>query len=274
MKNSILVLLLTASMSWATDSIRFPESTVIPPPVIPPKKIESNKLNKGVIYYIDSDIPVLVMAAPQGLVKIQQAPTTPVNSFGIFVDSKSETEPEFRDFKGKNVFFITGISKGSVTLFIVPKGNDIKNEDTKTKTLEVFPDSEPVIPPTPKPDDPDPKPLPPSNPFYDGIKAAYVADAMDSVKIKTLQQVYDYAAVQAESAGTWSDLFLLMQVKAQELKVDGPGNVPKTKAYLANYLKSTLPSSGAGPVALTFADRVKAKEAFQKISDALKEVLK
>lgn len=265
MKKALLILMLLASVSWGADGIRFPESTIVPP--APPKKIESNKLNKGSIYYIDSDKPILVMAAPQGLVTIKQAPVSPVSAFGVFVDSKTE-EPEFREFKGKYVFFITGVSKGTVTLFTVPKGADTKLEDTESRTVEVFPDSDPI----PEPDN-KPKPKP-KDPFLDGIKAAYVADAMDSVKVKALKEVYDYAIEQAESANTWSDLFLLMQAKAQELKVDGEHNVPKTKAFIQTYLKANLPSAGAGLKQITFAERLKAKEAFQKISDALNEVSK
>lgn len=248
-------------------SIRLPESTIAPP--APPLKIESNKLNKGTIYYVDSDIPVLVMAAPAGVVKIKQATATPVTAFGVFTDSKS-TEPDFKEFKGKNVFFVIGLTKGTVTLFIIPKGSDVKEEDAQTKTLEVFPDEDPE--PQPKPD---PKPNPvPSDPFYDGIKAAYVADAMDSVKTQKLKEVYDYAVLQAESAATWGDLFVLMQSKAQELKVDGESNVPNIKLYLQDYLKKTLPSIGAGTTQMSFSDRVKAKTAFKTISDVLKEVLK
>lgn len=264
--------MLFASVGFAEEKpkpIRLPESTIVPP--APPLKIESNRLNKGIIYYIDSDVPILVMAAPTGLVKINQAPSTPVSAFGVFVDSKGD--PEFRDFKGKNVFFITGVSKGTVTLFIVPKGADTKVEDTQTKTLSIFPDADPE-PDNPQPD-PKPKPDPkPVDVFYDGIKSAYVADAMDSIKTQKLKEVYDYAILQAESVSTWSDLFILMQSKAQELKVDGDQNVPKMKAYLQKYLKTNLPSIGAGPKQLSLDDRSKAKAEFQKISDALKEVLK
>lgn len=242
--------------------IRIPE-LFIPP--APPVKIESNKLSKGVLYYVDSDIPVLVMAAPTGLIKITQAPVTPVTTFASFVDTKNK-DFEFRTFKGKDVFFISGIAKGTVTLFIIPKGLDIKEEDAKTKTIEVFPE-EGDNPDPPAPDDK-------TDVFYKGIKAAYIADAMDSVKIKKLKELYDYAVFQADSAATWSDLFILMQSKAQELKVDGNSNVPNTKAYLQSYLKSTLPSIGAGPKALTPDDRTKAKTEFQKISNALNEVLK
>lgn len=268
MKKAFLVLMLLCSVGYAQEkpkSIRLPECTIVPP--APPLKIESNKLNKGYLYYIDSDVPVLVMAAPAGLVKIKQAPSTPVTAFGLFVGSKN-TEPDFKDFKGKNVFFITGLSKGTVTLFIVPKGSDVKEEDTQTKTLEVFPDTEPEPKPDPKPDPT------PSNPFYDGIKAAYVADAMDSVKTEKLKEVYDYAVLQSESASTWGDLFILMQAKAQELKVDGNQNVPNIKLFLQKYLKTALPSVGAGTTQMSFADRVKVKTEFQKISDGLKEVLK
>lgn len=242
--------------------IRIPE-LFIPP--APPVKIESNKLSKGVLYYVDSDIPVLVMAAPTGLIKITQAPVTPVTTFASFVDTKNK-DFEFRTFKGKDVFFISGIAKGTVTLFIIPKGLDIKEEDAKTKTIEVFPE-EGDNPDPPAPDDK-------TDVFYKGIKAAYIADAMDSMKIKKLKELYDYAVFQADSAATWSDLFILMQSKAQELKVDGNSNVPNTKAYLQSYLKSTLPSIGAGPKALTPDDRTKAKTEFQKISNALNEVLK
>ena len=242
--------------------IRIPE-LFIPP--APPVKIESNKLSKGVLYYVDSDIPVLVMAAPTGLIKITQAPVTPVTTFASFVDTKNK-DFEFRTFKGKDVFFISGIAKGTVTLFIIPKGLDIKEEDAKTKTIEVFPE-EGDNPDPPAPDDK-------TDVFYKGIKAAYIADAMDSVKIKKLKELYDYAVFQADSAATWSHLFILMHSKAQELKVDGNSNVPNTKAYLQSYLKSTLPSIGAGPKALTPDDRTKAKTEFQKISNALNEVLK
>jgi len=242
--------------------IRIPE-LFIPP--APPVKIESNKLSKGVLYYVDSDIPVLVMAAPTGLIKITQAPVTPVTTFASFVDTKNK-DFEFRTFKGKDVFFISGIAKGTVTLFIIPKGLDIKEEDAKTKTIEVFPE-EGDNPDPPAPDDK-------TDVFYKGIKAAYIADAMDSMKIKKLKELYDYAVFQADSAATWSDLFILMQSKAQELKVDGNSNAPNTKAYLQSYLKSTLPSIGAGPKALTPDDRTKAKTEFQKISNALNEVLK
>lgn len=142
-----LVLFLFASAAWGSDSpIRLPAQD--PPPPLPMPAAEATRLPAGSLYVVDSDIPVVVMASPAGLVSIT-AEEGPMKIRGVFAGN--ERTPT-RTFKGKYLTLVEAVpdKSGRVELFVVPVG--LKSEaDILRRTLDVGAGNGPQPPPDPKP---------------------------------------------------------------------------------------------------------------------------
>lgn len=132
----------------APEKIRFPVSKQAAPTAV-------GTLTADRLYVIDSDVPLLVIASPDGVVSVTEEPG-PIRMRGRFVDGNGKTET--RNYKGKHVFSIEAVSSGRVELLIIPVGST-KTADVIRKTIDVDAGDGPRPPPDVDPK-PDPKPEP------------------------------------------------------------------------------------------------------------------
>ncbi len=187
--NATLLLLLIPLAAIGDDkpAIRFPlvvQPAPIPPPVSP------SKLTAQQLYCVDSDIPIIVLAAPKGLVTIKEE-AGPIRVRGLFVDG---TETETRLFKGKQVFIVEAAGVGNVDLLVIPQGAT-KESDVIRKCLQVD-NGDPRPPPVP----PGPNPPGPVPPIPDaGFRVLIVEETAElskmpasQVQIRTSKTVRDY----------------------------------------------------------------------------------
>lgn len=142
---------LAAAADQTPEKIRFPISTA---PAPNPTAITT--LTADRLYVIDSDIPVIVLASPEGLVSVTEE-SGPIKIRGKFIDGTGKTET--RTYKGKSVYSIEALATGRVELLIVPAGST-KTADVIRKTVDVDAGTGPIPPPKP----PDPKPPTPPDP--------------------------------------------------------------------------------------------------------------
>ncbi len=129
------LVLLAATLAGAADDIRVPSGPVVPQPMPAPGGVV--KLTPDVLYVIDTDVPVRVLASPPGLVKVTYE-VAPLKIRGQFVDGtpgKSET----RTYRGKHlVFMVEAIGTGRVELLIVPTGDAPPNDsDVVRRVIDV-----------------------------------------------------------------------------------------------------------------------------------------
>lgn len=140
---------LAAAADQTPEKIRFPISTA---PAPNPTAITT--LTADRLYVIDSDIPVIVLASPEGLVSVTEE-SGPIKIRGKFIDGTGKTET--RTYKGKSVYSIEALATGRVELLIVPAGST-KAADVIRKTVDVDAGTGPIPPPKP-PDPPTPEPV-------------------------------------------------------------------------------------------------------------------
>jgi len=144
-------------------AVRLPAAPVAPAPVAPPAPApapagDPSKLSADQWYVIDSDVPLIVLASPAGLVKVSEE-AGPVKLKGRFVDGAGKVET--RTYKGKHVYVVEAVASGRVELLVVPVGAASEKEVIR-RTVDVdsgkgpIPPPKPVDPPTPKPPEPDP----------------------------------------------------------------------------------------------------------------------
>ncbi len=128
------------------EKIRFPVQQSVAPNPSPIGTLTADRL-----YVIDSDVPLIVLASPEGLVLVSEEPG-PLRIRGKFIDGNGKTET--RNYKGKAVFSIEAVSSGRVELLIVPVGST-KAADVIRKTIDVDagdgprPPPDPIDPPAP-----------------------------------------------------------------------------------------------------------------------------
>lgn len=140
----------------ATPPIRLPEPVVAQP--LPPKPDDVTKLSSDRLYVIDSDVPLIVLSSPPGMV-ITTTETGPIKIRGMFVDGNGKRET--RTFPGKFVVTVEGMAAGRCELFVIPQGVTSESAIIRRR-LEVVVD---VPTPDPKPDpkpDPDVQPVTPT----------------------------------------------------------------------------------------------------------------
>lgn len=174
----------SVALGQAPPAIRLPIAPILPSPM-PPAPKAVNGLAAGELYVIDSDKPLIVLASPEGVVKMTPM-EGPATVFGKFVDGKGENES--RVVKGKTIVIVEAATTGRVELLIVPTGA------TATKdVLRVMLDVTGARPP---PDDDKKKDVDPPAP----IAAAWVI-----VVEETMARTPAVAAVLSDSA-YWSGL--------------------------------------------------------------------
>jgi len=137
-----------------SPSIRLPDiPQPAPAPVVTPDT--PVKLLGETLYVVDSDLPLVVLCSPAGVLKVTEE-AGPIKIRGVFAgNEKSST----RTFKGKHVYTVEVADgkSGRCELLIVPTG--IKTEAEVIRRL-IDANTGPQPPPIPPKPDPDPKPDP------------------------------------------------------------------------------------------------------------------
>lgn len=146
-------LLLSVSLAADPTGIRLPELTV--PTPMPTPVLAVSRLAADEYYVVDSDVPLIVLASPEGFVSITED-VGPLKLKGKFADGAGKIET--RTYKGKHVFTVDAVAVGKVELLIVPVGGDAKS--VIRRTLEVTGARPPPdCPPPPVVDPPKPPPV-------------------------------------------------------------------------------------------------------------------
>lgn len=154
---SIVAACFVPTASLATPPVRLPETVVESPQ--PPKPVDGvTKLSSDRLYVIDSDVPLIVLSSPSGMLSTTTE-AGPLKIRGMFVDGGGKRET--RTFSGKFVVTVEGLSAGRCELFVIPQG--ITNEASVIRRrLEIVVDV-PGPAPDPKPDpNPDVQPVTPA----------------------------------------------------------------------------------------------------------------
>ena len=147
----LATLLLSLSVS-ADPGIRLPELSAPTPMPLPASAV--SKLAADEWYIVDSDVPLIVLASPEGVVTVTED-AGPLKLRGKFADGAGKVES--RTYKGKSVFTVEAVQAGRVGILVVPVGGDAKS--VIRRTLEVTGARPPPIDPIPAPK-PQPKPDP------------------------------------------------------------------------------------------------------------------
>lgn len=220
-----------------------------PTPVVPPDT--PVKLTGEKLFIIDSDLPLIVLSSPNGLLKVTEE-AGPIRIRGVFVDGNGKVQT--RNYKGKHVYTVEVADgrSGLAELIIVPVG--VKAESEVIRRL-IDANSGPQPPP------PDPKPEPNPNPKPDP-KPAEPQEVWVIVVEETAQRTVDTAKVlndtkfwnglvarghrfrlfdkdAPEAAGFASQMPSLpgVLVMAKDGKKLYAGKLPKTVAELEDTLK-------------------------------------
>src|SRR5579883_1936200 len=102
--------LLLSSVAFATSPIHWP---VTPPPVPPPSPVTT--LATDQLYVIGLDQPAVVVASPDGIVKVTTE-AGPVKISGNFVDGDGKRKT--RTFASKQVVTVEPVAAGQVELIV------------------------------------------------------------------------------------------------------------------------------------------------------------
>lgn len=163
-------------LNAAANMIRLPGSTA--PQVTP---TAPQRLTLDLTFVVDSDVSVLVLCSPDGLVKITKE-AGPLKIRGKFIDNPTKTVT--KTFAGKFIYSIEAAKSGTCEIIIVPSIDD----ETKVirRTLDVDAGEGPRPPPGPEPI-PVPVPVPSNAPIAgDGFKVLIVYDGV--AKLSAAQQ--------------------------------------------------------------------------------------
>jgi hypothetical protein len=152
--------LLALVAGWAIAAPPEAKDPQIRVPAGPVVKTDADlKLSPDLLFVIDSDVPVLVLDSPRGLVRLSRE-AGPLRVRGRFVDRPEVIET--RTFAGKHVTLVEPLATGRVELLILPTG--ATSEDLVIRrTLEIVGGDAPrpaPVPPTPPAPDPKPSPAP------------------------------------------------------------------------------------------------------------------
>ena len=152
----ILTLSLLAADPPAPPPIRLPAVTVTDPapPSPMPGPAAPTRLTTDRLYVLDSDVPVIVLTSPTGLVTLTED-AGPLKVRGQFADGTGKYET--RTFAGKYVYTLEASHTGRVELIVVPVGAKTAGEVIR-RTIDVDAGDKPQ-PPQPGPG-PAPQPTP------------------------------------------------------------------------------------------------------------------
>ena len=178
-------------------------------PAIMPAPGAVAKITGDMLYVVETDNPMLLLASPQGIVSITQD-AGPLRIRGLFIDGKGKTET--RTYKAKFVFVVEAAATGRVELIAVPL--TAKSEsDVDRKTIDVETGQAPKPPPGPSPVDA----------FTAAVQTGYAMDgkpALDAVKLAAIYKL-SKKTVDDPALKTIQDVFSKMHAAA-ELVVPSP----------------------------------------------------
>ncbi len=176
----LFLLLLVASPAW-------PQQPILPTPPVPPlpPAPATTKLLASELYVIRHTAPCIVLASPQGFVRITPD-TGPLKIRGLFVGGGGVMETKL--FSEKYLYFVEAVATGRAELFVIPQGGTDK--DVLRVTLDAIvgpvpPDPKPPVPPGPDP--PGPKPDPAPIPVA-GLRVLIVFETAEATKMPAAQQ--------------------------------------------------------------------------------------
>jgi hypothetical protein len=202
----LLTLLLLACPAFAADPpapspIRLPDCCRADPKPMPGPETPT-VLTAARQFVIDSDVPVIVLASPPGVVAVTEE-AGPLRIRGLFAGGGDA--PETREFKGKYVVIVEAAHAGTCELIVIPTGAKSAGEVIR-RTLTVQDGTKPIPPPGPAPiDPPAPKPVDPPAPAAPiagpGFKALIVYDARDAKSLTAAQ----YATIFGQATRDYLD---------------------------------------------------------------------
>ncbi len=129
------------------NAVRMPAASSAPAAV----PVTPQKLTSDLLFFIDSDIPLLVLSSPAGMVNIVKETGT-LRARGRFIDNPTKTVTKV--FNGKFIYQIEAAKTGLCELLVIPSIDDEKK--VIRRTLDVDAGEGPRPPPIP------PGPIPPS----------------------------------------------------------------------------------------------------------------
>jgi hypothetical protein len=265
---SMLLLFVLAAGSFGQDkdeTIRVPRPAQAAAVTPKPDPSEPIRLKPGQWLVIEAKEPVSVLVSPEAAAAVTDERAAfgkpgPLSYAGVFADTQ---KTERRSYEWDHVYSISAAADGPAELLVVGKTS---GKLLRVKLLVDGAGGEPL---------PGPQPQPKPAAFTAAVKAAYDSEkaATKRSELQGLLDVYKVGVREAAKAGTWGDLFADMADEAKAKGVAG-GKLPAVQAVIAAELKKTLPSLGAGPIAIPTAARVSATAEFNRVIAAIEEVLK
>lgn len=266
--NSLLFVVLALASPFAPQTKDQPPAPVvifpaapIPAPV-PPTPGAATKLGTDQLFVFRSNAKCIVLASPQGIVKVSNDPG-PLRIRAKFTDGDGNYQT--KNYVEKYVFTVEGVMQGQVELIIVPEG--ATDADVIRKPLEVT--SGPA-PPTPVPV--------PTDPFFQALSAAFAKEtAADRPKAMQLGALYEAFVVVADDPSLTTAKGLHDQLKATREKMVCADktifgqSLPNVRAAITAEENRVLPTAAGSP--LDAATRLLCKQTFTRIANSL-EALK
>jgi hypothetical protein len=240
-----LFALLVFSATGLGQTIRLPSVSSEPPPPLPMPASSVLKLSSEVYYVVEADVPVMILASPDGIVNVG-SDTGPLKLRGKFIDGKGKVET--RTYKGKYVYYIdqNGTASGNVELFVFAVGEPDASKVQRVKLIvgEVQPIPPPVVPPVVVP--PVVPPAPVLTPFQSKLQAAYKLDAVPASSVAKYAALFKTAAtvmVKDQTLNTGADLLKEMQVAVKGLGIPA-GSMHNTAVAVEAELNSFISKNG------------------------------
>lgn len=176
------------------DKIRFPDPPKPPAPP-PPAPGLAELLPQDYLYVIDSDVQLMAVSIPAGIVRIAGPEAGPVKMRAKFVGGSGEVET--KTFGGKYVYTVDYVRPGLTNLIVFPVGiknpSEMIQKQIQTVTAPQPPPPDPPAPPTPVPPPTPPTPVDPAPIPADGNRVLIVYETADLTNYPAAQTNVLYA---------------------------------------------------------------------------------
>lgn len=276
MKSTLMILLLALSSRGAEPPLNAAAGMIRMPPALTMAATPSSsqKLTIDLNFVVDSDVPVMVLCSPDGIVKITKE-SGPLKIRGKFIDDPTKTVT--KTFSGKYIFSVEAAKTGKCEIIVIPGIDD----ETKVirRTLNVEAGEAPRPPPTPVDPviPPDPVPVPTTNTGLiagDGLRVLITYDALKQASYTQGQRaaisgktVRDYLKSHCASEGPATDLNDGKAYRIWTIQEDASGAAkawqdafarPRTETPWAIISNPKFPNGGwEGPLKDDFLDKLK-----------------